>query len=219
MRLCNRAVVCDSKCSTESQSSFYFRAAVGITCTSSHALNNTLIWQLNSIITGPRENEGVQPPAALHTFLIPLSIFLLTMRINLIMRAENPSTHILRETAEQVPDWPRHFRTGWVVAVGISQTVEPFNTSPPWPVGLHCGVFYKEDHLDTFITLWLTVGQDWPVQYDGFVDQNHVCVFTLTVSTDFSKLAAVIGHGFSCQQASLSLLLSASDLNKPHTMH
>lgn len=54
---------------------------------------------------------------------------------------------------------------------------------------------------------------------DGFVDQDHVCVFTLTVSTDFSKLAAVIGHGFFCQQASLSLLLSASDLNKPHTTH
>jgi len=76
--LCNRAVVCDT------QSMFKCLEVLptsGITSTASHhALNNSLVMlirqqQLNSIETDPRENEGVQPPAAL-SFLIPLSLHL-----------------------------------------------------------------------------------------------------------------------------------------------
>ncbi len=121
-------------------------------CVESHALDTLLIWQLNSIC-GHHNSlswEWGSSASRCSSYFPQPSLHLSAHHADKShYESGKPSIHILRETAEQVPDWPRHFRTGWAVAVGYFADSRAFNTSPPWPVGLHCGLFYKEDHLDT----------------------------------------------------------------------
>lgn len=140
------------KCSTVSQSSFHLQSRCcfgkircGITCSSSHALDTLLIWQLNSICgyhNRPWWEWGSSASRCSSYFPHP-SLHLSAHHADKShYESGKPSIHILRETD---PDT----RTGWVVAVGYFADSREFNTSPPWPVGLHRGLFYKEDHLDT----------------------------------------------------------------------
>lgn len=179
---------------------------------SSHALNDVLIRQRNLIFN--HDNEGVRPPAAPQTFLI----FQLSVRINPIRRAEKPSVHVLGETADpESPTDPDIAELGERLLLGNWQTAQAFNT-------LHRDLWLYTVECFTESAVWTLCHH---CGFDGWTgwafDQRSVmgrlkacvCVFTLTVSTDFSRLAAVTGHAFSCQRDSLSLLLCATDINKP----